>query len=124
MTTDHRKVFGAGFHAGMEAAEGSRPTSNLPTAAEMVLYWNPGTAEVALFHADRRSSTSDRYLMSGLAAYTEIRNASYEKRKLTVFIEAMHLIIRDKCDPTAVHRALLGLREYRDGLSDDMPTGE
>ena len=38
-----------------------------------------------------------------------------------MFIEAIHLIIRDKVDPVAVHNALLELDEYRDGLSSDMP---
>jgi len=40
---------------------------------------------------------------------------------MIVFVEAMHLIVRDRCDPQAVHRALLGLDEYRSGCSDDMP---
>lgn len=30
-------------------------------------------------------------------------------------------IVRDKVDPDAVHKAFLGLKEYYDGCSDDMP---
>ena len=34
--------------------------------------------------------------------------------------EAMILIVRDKCDPQAVHQAFLGLEEYAHGLPDEM----
>lgn len=59
--------------------------------------------------------------MSGLGCYTDIQKMSFSRRKMMVFIEAMHLIIRDKCNPMAVHNALLELQEYRDGCSDDIP---
>jgi hypothetical protein len=38
-----------------------------------------------------------------------------------VFINAMHMIVRDKCDPAVVHHVLSELDEYKDGCSDDMP---
>ena len=33
----------------------------------------------------------------------------------------MHLIVRDECDPMAVHRAMMKIDEYRDGCAGDMP---
>jgi hypothetical protein len=55
------------------------------------------------------------------ACNTAVRKASFEKRKLVVFINAMHMIVRDKCDPAEVHRVLSELEEYEDGCADDMP---
>lgn len=49
------------------------------------------------------------------------QKADFEKRKGLLYINAMHMIVRDGCDPVAVHKAMLGFDEYRDGLSDDMP---
>jgi hypothetical protein len=31
----------------------------------------------------------------------------------------VHLIVRDRCDPYAVHRALLDSEEYQAGLAED-----
>lgn len=59
--------------------------------------------------------------MSALACYAKVRRMTPAARRAMVFIEAMHLIVRDKCDPIAVHKALLKLTEYRSGLADDMP---
>lgn len=50
-----------------------------------------------------------------------VPEASFEKRKMYVFINAMHMIVRDKCDPALVHRVLSELEEYQDGCADDMP---
>lgn len=90
-------------------------------AKEAMLCWNPDSAEVALIPWPDQKQKSDPYDMTGLAAYTHVQEASFEKRKTIVFIEAMHLIIRDKVDPLAVHEALLGLDEYISGCADDMP---
>lgn len=55
------------------------------------------------------------------ACNAEVVKASFEKRKMMVFIHAMHMIVRDKCDPVRVHRVLSSLEEYEDGCADDMP---
>jgi hypothetical protein len=51
----------------------------------------------------------------------EVQEATFEQRKTKVFINAMHMIVRDKCDPEVVHRVLSELEEYQDGCADDMP---
>lgn len=86
-----------------------------------MLCWNPGTAEVGLVPWPDRSRASDQYRMSSLACNVWMREKSFEVRKCYAFIEAMLAIIRDGCDPLAVHKAMLGLEEYRDGCPDDMP---
>ena len=91
-----------------------------PTALDIMLCWNPG-ADVALIPWPDLTGASQRYECSTLACNAEFHKMTAEQRKLAVFVEAMHLIVRDKCDPQAVHGALLGLQEYRDGMAPDMP---
>ena len=100
-------------------------------AKNTMLCWNPSDMQprreqkergaVALVPWPDHRSLSDQYVMSGLAAYRNIQTGSFEHRKLMIFITAVQAIVRDGCDPMAVHNALLGLEEYRDGLADDMP---
>ena len=90
-------------------------------ALNHMLCWKPGTDQVALVPWPNTSDRQGRLPMSGLACYSSIHKMTFEERKARVFIEAMHLIVRDKCDPMAVHLALLPLEEYRAGCSADMP---
>lgn len=87
-------------------------------ATNAALLWNPGTAQVAVRPLEDPGTEFDR---SGLGCYAVVRKMDFEQRKAHVFIEAMHLIIRDRCDPQAVHAALWALEEYRDGCAPDMP---
>lgn len=59
--------------------------------------------------------------MTGLACNMDMHKMTPEQIKTVCFVEAMHLIVRDGCDPLAVHKALLEVDEYRDGLAPDMP---
>lgn len=121
---DHRKIWAAGFFAGakdsLNALEATWETSGLP-AAQAMLCWNPGTDQVAVVDWPDEQGKSRPYLMTGLACYVFSRPPTHEQWRQKVFMEAVHLIVRDKCDPMAVHRALLRINEYRSGLSDDMP---
>ena len=90
-------------------------------AGQMMLCWTPDTDKVALVRWPDTCGASKAYLCSALACDFAVHEMTFEQRKTMVFIEAMHLIIRDGCAARAVHRALLGLEEYRDGLSADMP---
>ena len=83
-----------------------------------ILAWIPGTDDVKLVKPGEHVTPG---YYTGLGCYTHIEAMNFEDRKKMIFIEAMHLIIRDKCNPDAVHKALLGLEEYRDGCSNDMP---
>lgn len=90
---------------------------SLPSARDVTLCWNPGTSEVAIFPPDH---VSTGYRCSGLGCYSYVKRLQdAESIKLVVFIAAHHLIVRDGCNPAAVHKALLGIREYVMGLSDD-----
>jgi hypothetical protein len=87
---------------------------------EVMLCWKPGTGDVRLVRwpdPDRISAG----LQSAFACYRFVHEMTHEQRKTHAFVTAMHLIVRDGCDPAAVHEALLCVEEYRDGCSDDMP---
>ena len=90
-------------------------------AKNSILCWTPESSDVAIVPYPDTTGKSKKYRMSGLACYFHVQEMSFSRRKMMVFIEAMHLIIRDKCDPMAVHNALLELQEYYDGCADDMP---
>jgi hypothetical protein len=87
------------------------------SAKTTILCWNPDSDEVALFAWPDTNQLSRHYKRTSLACFSGFSESSFEKRKAQIFIEAMHLIIRDGCSPAAVHNALLGLKEYRDGLA-------
>ncbi len=90
-------------------------------ARHTMLCWNPDSNEVDLVAHPDLCGASDKYMMTALGCWSRFNEMNFEQRKAVIFIEAMHLIIRDGCDPDAVHRALLALDEYRDGLAGDMP---
>ena len=60
------------------------------------------------------------YFTTG-GVWTDAKRMSDIEARAFCFIEAMHMIIRDKCDPEAVHLAWMTIDEYRDGCADDMP---
>lgn len=93
----------------------------MANAKEMMLCWNPGTDQVILVRLPDKEHRSAGYSMTSLGCWVYVRKMSFLQRKALVFIEALHLIVRDKCDPLAVHRALCGLEEYLDGCAADMP---
>ena len=94
---------------------------NKRTAANSMLCWNRGTDEVAIFpHPDIHNLSVD-YGCSTLGCWSYVKDMSSVERTALVFVEAMHLIVRDKCDPMAVHRALLEVEEYRAACANDMP---
>lgn len=86
-----------------------------------MLCWTPNSDQVALVPWPDNIGRSRRYHRTGGAAFVYLQEGSFELRKLRVFIDAVHLIIRDHVDPQAVHKALYELDEYRDGLSEDFP---
>lgn len=92
-----------------------------PNAKTHMLCWNPGSAEVALIPWPDFRNLSEPYSRSSLAAFSDLHDMDFSERRAKVFVEALHLIVRDGCEPAAVHRALSALAEYRDGCADDMP---
>ena len=89
-------------------------------ATNTMLLWNMQTGDVLLKHWPETDGGHSSY-RSGLACYPAVRHANFEQRKAVIFIEAMHLIVRDGIEPKKLHAVLLGLEEYRDGCSPDMP---
>lgn len=85
---------------------------------ESYLAWEPGSdyVEVLSYGVEPRKGA-----YTGLGAYAHIQEGDFAYRKTMAFITAMHLIIRSKVDPVAVHKALMELEEYRDGCAPDMP---
>lgn len=85
---------------------------------ESVLCWGPGTTHVKVFRKGTGESMTPRamekYPYSGLGAWAHLANAPPPEAKLACFVEAMRLIIRDRCNPTAVHAALMDIDEYRE----------
>lgn len=92
------------------------------SVASHVLCWIPETDKVRVLPlgSPELMALPNEYC-TGLAAYVHVRKLPHEMLKLVAYVEAMHLIVRDGCDPMAVHRALLQLKEYRDGCAPDMP---
>lgn len=80
----------------------------------------PTGDEVALvpWPTDGRAEQLKR---AGLACFEVIREANFEKRLAYCFVTAMRLLVRDGCDPQAVHRTMMELKEYRAGCAEDMP---
>lgn len=95
------------------------------TAKTHILAWNPGTADVAVLPIYRHKEhfDLDLYSSTALACYADIHRVGWVRRQLTVFMEAVCLMVRDNCAPAAVHNAMMALEEYRDGLPEDMLHG-
>jgi prophage regulatory protein len=112
----------------VEAWEAMRPETNEAinpgeqlSAKNGMLCWTPGTDQVEIVSYPDVRNLSKKFERFSLACFTRVRRMNFEQRKLQIFIDAMHLIVRDKCDPDAVHRALINLEEYRDAMAPDMP---
>lgn len=86
---------------------------------ESYIAWLPNTDYVEVLPLGEEPKTKGAW--TGLGAYAHIQEADSKDRKMMTFISAMHLIIRDKVDPMAVHKALMQLEEYRAGCAPDMP---
>ncbi|CAN7475776.1 hypothetical protein [Caballeronia sp. LjRoot31] len=93
---------------------------NLKNLTNTMICWKPGGDVKLMAHPCRPRGASRGWRAVG-ACDSEYHEATPEQRKTMIFIEAVHLIVRDGCDPQTVHAALCGLEEYRDGLSYDMP---
>lgn len=85
--------------------------------------WTPGTAQVALVPWPDPERKSRKYESSLGACMSSMHEMTFEERQITLLADAMAMIVRDKCDPLAVHRALMGLEEYSAAMAPDMPQG-
>jgi len=84
-----------------------------------MICWNPG-GDVALFDWPDADRASRQYQRANGACNSFVQYMDFEQRKLLVFTTAIMIIVRDNCDPQAVHQALLGLEEYASELPGGM----
>ena len=61
--------------------------------------------------------------ISTLACNSDTHGTDFRGRQVAVLAEALTAIVRDGCDPAEVHRACMGLDEYRAAMPDDSPEG-
>lgn len=83
--------------------------------------WNPGTSEVRAGPWPDTTGWTETYQMTGGGCWEFVRRLPSEQAKAHLYIQAMHLIVRDGVEPAAVHRAFQAFDEYVDALADDMP---
>jgi hypothetical protein len=55
------------------------------------------------------------------AVYSHVQNMTTAQKTRYLFIEAMHLIVRDGLDANEIHNTFCEIREYRYGLAPDSP---
>lgn len=106
---------------GLLDANGGITRDDLVSMTDVMLCWNPNSADVRLVPWPNTSLVSDKYLHTHFACMHYVHEATFAERKLLAFIIANQLIVRDRCDPYAVHRTLCRLEEYQAGLSLDTP---
>ena len=83
--------------------------------------WNSNSNEVEVGPWPDISGWSLKYTMTAGATWVHVRDLTHDQCIRYLYVEAMHLIVRDKVDPMAVHNAFYIIDEYRDGLAVDMP---
>lgn len=93
-------------------------------AKEMMFCWKPNSDQIKVGLWPDKMRWSNSWPRSCGACYTHWQKMNSEQLKTILFIEAVHLIIRDRVDPDAVHREFYKIDEYRDGLAEDMPKPE
>jgi len=89
-------------------------------ATEAMFAWNDESDQVQVGQWPLRGyDWTIGYRKTGGACYRFMHELDYSGRKAWLFIEAFHLIARDKVDPDAVHREFCKIDEFRDGLAED-----
>jgi hypothetical protein len=87
---------------------------------EVMVAWNPGGA-IQVWPWPDKIGWSNDYLFTWGACYTSLRNMQGEDAKKAIFIQAVHIMVKDNVTPNEVHNALCLIKEYRAGLSYDCP---
>ena len=84
----------------------------------VIVYWSPLTKEIKV---GPFPDTVGRKFYSWGACNAEVHQLLGAALVGRLFTEIHHWIIRDGIAPADVHRALWGIKEYRDGLASDVP---
>lgn len=86
---------------------------------DTMVCWNLG-GEVALVPWPASCGEDRPYLYTDGACWFHVQESPLAKRKLYALEIFMKLTVAYKCDPQVVHKALLGLKEYRAAIPSDM----
>jgi hypothetical protein len=89
-------------------------------AKNSMIAYNTETGEVRVGPWPDKTQWSRPFPAATGACYLD-RHKHPAQWKMMVFIDAIHIIVREKIDPMTVHNALLAIDEYVDGCADDMP---
>lgn len=92
----------------------------MPSIKELMIAYNPG-GQIKVGPWPDKTHWSDDYSFTTGACYSAVRKMNAEQLKTFCFIEAVHIIVRDRVNPMAVHWAFMDIDEYQDGCADDMP---
>ena len=84
---------------------------------EVMIVWSPERREIKAVLWPDRGRRSDDYLMSVGACFAAVQSMTWEQRKLTAWMEAMHIAIHGEVDVLDIHRAWCHVAEYVDGCS-------
>jgi hypothetical protein len=90
--------------------------------SEALIAYNPGTAEIAigpLIQPDERDWTDPFSHTSG-AAYIAVRELTGLMARHYVMSQFIGIVVRDRVDMDAAHRAFLAIDEYRQAIPLDM----
>jgi hypothetical protein len=84
---------------------------------ETLVAWTPDTDQVRvgpLIYDQFGPDWTDPYQCTGGAAYVAVRDMTADKLIARMLTDWHDIVIRDRCDVVAAHKAFLGVREYRD----------
>jgi hypothetical protein len=88
----------------------------------VIVYWHPETKAIMVGPFPELPGTFESEWYSWGGCNAEV--SQWKSRDALIgrlFTEIHHWIIRDGIAPADIHRALWGIKEYRDGLASDVP---
>lgn len=90
--------------------------------SESLIAWNAGGSEIEVggFVREGDVDWTRPYRKSGGAAYVDVRKLKGVEARHYVMSEFLGIVIRDRVDLDAAHRAFLKIDEYRQALPQDV----
>jgi len=88
---------------------------------EVTIYWKPGTSDIAVGPFPEPHNDYKPFHFTWGACNGEVHTDDYKERQLHVFIAFNHIVVRDGVPIDAAHREFCKVKEYVDGLADDVP---
>ncbi|QYO75611.1 hypothetical protein [Devosia salina] len=90
--------------------------------AESLIAWNANSNEIAVggFVKEGDIDWTRPYRKTGGAAYTEVRKPAGIEARHYIMSEFLGIVIRDRVDLDAAHKAFLVIDEYRQAIPHDV----